>query len=415
MKKLLSLFLCFALVLSFAACSDDSSSNDMVEAYKQAAQKFIDAGDTQSAIKALEEGISATQDDSLKAMLDSISPKEETPATTEEPKAEDKPQEQAAASSTQTAPQAEAPTASSQAPVTPAQPAKPDYSKYAGEWLCDSASLDITSANPDTLDFSLFTTVGNMHVINIELSILVSTIANNTATVAYKDSWNNSGTAVITFKDNSIVFETKNASGGAQDMSFTFTKSGSGATAASGNLLDSMDSAQLTKLNTFLSNFSETYFNEYPTSNECLLDFAFTHNLINGKNTVIYAGNDMGISAAVADNTLDIFFGKTVPHANTGRWAYKNDGFYIEAAGGESYSYFSIAKEMKNNGDNTYTVSFDVFYDQDNFGSFLSEWYSLSHSQAIVRYSFHQTGTAVVREKNRNGKTLYELVSYTVK
>jgi len=109
LNKFLAISLCFVILFSFAACSDDSGSNDVVAAYKQAAQKFIDAGDTQSAIKALEEGISATQDDSLKAMLDSISLKEETPATTEEPKVEDKPQEQAAASSTQTAPQAEAP------------------------------------------------------------------------------------------------------------------------------------------------------------------------------------------------------------------------------------------------------------------------------------------------------------------
>lgn len=385
MKKFLSLLLSLVLAFSFVSCSDDGGDTGLADAYKQSAQKFIDSGDIESAKKALEEGISATQDEGLKAMLEELNP--------EEAAAQDSAEQSAAAS-------------------TPSAPAKPDYSKYVGMWVCDAASMDVTSSNADSLDLSIFIALENTHVNNIELSLLVSNIANNTATLAYKDSWGSSGTAIITFKDNAILFETKNASNNAHDMSFTFTRESAEAAAANANLIDNMDTSARTKLNTFLSNFSEAYFDEYPTSNEALLDFAFIHNLINSDDKVIYSGDYMGISADSADYTLNLFFGKTVPRANTGNWSYREGNFYKPAAGGESYSYFSIAKEMKKNSDGTYNVAFDIFYDSNNFDGFQSEWYSLTTAQAVARYSYSEAGTAVVREKNHNGKTVYELVSY---
>lgn len=184
------------------------------------------------------------------------------------------------------------------------------------------------------------------------------------------------------------------------------------------NLVNNMDYAARTTLNTFLSNFSETYFQNYPVGgiadNYNLISFAFTHNLLNSSDKIIYTAEHMGISGTDVDATLYRFFGKSVPHTSVNEWAYMNDGFYMPGASGEFYAFFSIAKEMYPNNDGTYTVHFDTFSDDSNPDSYMNSWYSLTHQQALSRYNFCESGTAVVRSKTVNGKSSYELVSYIV-
>ena len=120
-NKIAAFILCIAVLFSLAACTGNTTDTSTVDSYKAAAQKFIDAGDTESAKKALEEGIALTQDESLKDMLNVIKSTEKA-ATAAEP--EVKPQEQTPATAPAT-PQPQAPQ-QSQPTETPAASAKAD-------------------------------------------------------------------------------------------------------------------------------------------------------------------------------------------------------------------------------------------------------------------------------------------------
>jgi len=86
MKKLKALLPLLLIVCLLCACSEaKEESNDLVDSYKRAAQKFLDSGDLASAQAALEEGISRTGDASLEKMLSDLLAEDTTEPTTEEP------------------------------------------------------------------------------------------------------------------------------------------------------------------------------------------------------------------------------------------------------------------------------------------------------------------------------------------
>ena len=86
MKKLmLSLLL---IVCLLCACGDAKEEhNSLADSYRSAAQKYMDSGDLDSAIAALEEGVERTGDASLQKMLAQLQ-EEPTEPTTEEPTTE---------------------------------------------------------------------------------------------------------------------------------------------------------------------------------------------------------------------------------------------------------------------------------------------------------------------------------------
>ena len=72
-KKLLAIMAALVIcAVCFAGCdsSQNTTSNPVVEAYRNAAKKNVDAGDYDAAIQALEEGYEKTKDESLKAYLE---------------------------------------------------------------------------------------------------------------------------------------------------------------------------------------------------------------------------------------------------------------------------------------------------------------------------------------------------------
>lgn len=86
-----------------------------------------------------------------------------------------------------------------------------DYAEYVGNWVGEEASMEITSSNPEVLSlFFSFPNESGTRVASIEQSILVSSIENNSVTVAFTDSWGSSGMSVLTFGEDSITYELKN-------------------------------------------------------------------------------------------------------------------------------------------------------------------------------------------------------------
>ena len=109
MKKFKVLLPLLLVVCILCACSEaKEESNDLVDSYKSAAQKFLDSGDVASAQAALEEGIARTGDASLEQMLSELLTEDTTEPTTQEP------------TETTTEPTTQAPTEETTEPTTEA-------------------------------------------------------------------------------------------------------------------------------------------------------------------------------------------------------------------------------------------------------------------------------------------------------
>ncbi|MBQ4528661.1 MAG: hypothetical protein II998_11395 [Clostridia bacterium] len=194
------------------------------------------------------------------------------------------------------------------------------------------------------------------------------------------------------------------------------------------SILDTMSAPEKREVNIFLSNFSEAFYdpnNDYYTSfEEQKLSFAEIHLSLNSWNEVSYDySNNYGyvvISAESVDRVLNRFFGSTIPHetpANSELWFYNNGKFYRPASSGESYTRFTIANSMYVNENGTYKVNFDIYYDSSLGGGAVLDdktVYSLTPSQASLKYDYIGSGTAIVKPKVYNNSNTYELVDYNV-
>lgn len=89
-KRVAALGLCAILLLA-ASCSGGSqeTTSSAVDVYRSIAQEFIDAGDYDSAIQTLEEGIAATNSESLIALLEEVKNAQATQLEDGEPNQEE--------------------------------------------------------------------------------------------------------------------------------------------------------------------------------------------------------------------------------------------------------------------------------------------------------------------------------------
>ena len=79
---------------------------------------------------------------------------------------------------------------------------------------------------------------------------------------------------------------------------------------------------------------------------------------------------------------------------------------------------FSIAYNMLENSDGTYTIYFDVYSDTSVSGGDVlndNSVYSLTSDEAKNKYNPVGTGHTVVKTKVYEGKDTYEIISYNVK
>ena len=182
------------------------------------------------------------------------------------------------------------------------------------------------------------------------------------------------------------------------------------------------------KVNLFLSNFAETYFEEYPCNEYRMLMFGYTHCLLNSSKKIKYDELDEWeyITKKDMDTVLKDYFDTTVKPKDSYVVYYDgkdvdydvtfiDDQYVYIPADGESYDYMAVAKAMADNGDGTYTVSFDVYYAE---GGLKSSYYDFTAEQATKSSKLERTesGTAVIKDHTRsNGKESYALIKYTLK
>ena len=161
-KRVLALLIATVMMLSLLA----GCGNSKVESYKTMAQGFIDSNDKAAAIKILEQGVSETDNEELKAMLEELS--------------------------------------------------KVDFSSYIGTWaengLCwdgGGLTLDVTVENDKMiLACALTQAAPASRVAEIQKEINLADIVDSSVEIPYdNDSWGNSGKLKITFAENAITCE----------------------------------------------------------------------------------------------------------------------------------------------------------------------------------------------------------------
>lgn len=187
------------------------------------------------------------------------------------------------------------------------------------------------------------------------------------------------------------------------------------------NLLKDFDSEEMRRINIFLSNFSESKFQAYPCSDYEMLIFGYKYAKVNNREVLGTSGYEYYISKANMDSILKRFFATTVSVSpgtvldeRNYPVTYRDGAYYYPAADGASVSYCSVATSMVDNGDGTYTVTFNNYahiYPHES----MSPYYSLTDSQAAARSDIQKygAGIAVVRDYTRsNGVASYQLISY---
>ena len=189
------------------------------------------------------------------------------------------------------------------------------------------------------------------------------------------------------------------------------------------NLLDSFSRDEMHRINIFLSNFSEQNFDTYPCDDYAVATFAFLFAKYNGGDMVKVSEAYYYITDSDMDAVTNRFFGKKLnlqdPSTLTGEYgqtiSYHDGAYYFPAADGASVSYCTIATSMVDNGDETYSVTFDVYghvSPHESMASFYSMTGSEAKSESQLEYLY--SGKAVVRDYVRSGNIpTYQLISYS--
>lgn len=90
------------------------------------------------------------------------------------------------------------------------------------------------------------------------------------------------------------------------------------------------------------------------------------------------------------------------------KWKYRNGVFWTDAASGESYDYYTIVNELIDNGDETYKVTFNVYY--AGYEALGSECYSYNDTYARNLSTYEYSGQAIIAPKIYDGKNTWELI-----
>lgn len=181
--------------------------------------------------------------------------------------------------------------------------------------------------------------------------------------------------------------------------------------AATGSIFNTLSQSDKKALNTFLSNFSEAgmkrYNSNYPDP-DALLWFAYIHNEINNAGSTTYSGGKMGLSASQVDSTISKYFGISLPKKSSAKWQYDGSYYWTDGASGEGHAYFSIAKNLYDNGDGTYTADFNTYMlgygDEEVRSSYYA--YNISQAESDSFCSRTDAGTATMKKNGSQWQLL---------
>lgn len=192
---------------------------------------------------------------------------------------------------------------------------------------------------------------------------------------------------------------------------------------------------QKTRLNLFLSNFSEVYMPSFTPTTATgaeLLWYVERHLFINNNSEISYSddGTAQRFSNVSAQNCLDRYFGVSLEPKDYSGTVCKEERSYKYIDGyfcnyrwgiGEAYNRFTIVSSVCKNSDGTFTAEFDVYeqsIDEYQMRGLTRDMYALRPDtvmQHVPAVTHRESGTAVVRPYTKNdGGASYQLVSYSV-
>ena len=197
------------------------------------------------------------------------------------------------------------------------------------------------------------------------------------------------------------------------------------------NLTEQFTKDDWRRINTFLSNFSEIWFDNYASDESGeefdLLNYGYLHLKINDNAKVHYDSGYYYVTKADMDKCLNRFFGRTVPageytrssYGYTETISYRNDAFQYPAADGEAYNYLTIVYQMQETDHQTYYVAFDVFEldIEEYFDRGISDsYYAMNYSEAVSssQLTYVYSGTAEIRDYENGTLKSYQLISYSI-
>lgn len=189
-----------------------------------------------------------------------------------------------------------------------------------------------------------------------------------------------------------------------------------------------MSSEDHYRINIFLSNFSEQFFDDFDSSNydeSQLVRFSYLHYKINFFSSMKIGSGYYSLTLEQVNQKLQRYFGLSVSPTEgqiyeTWGWSisYANGYFSSEAAEGESYSYMSVADTLKKRSDGNYDVTFKVYsVDKYAYGGMMIEdksYYYMTPEEAASRsgLTYIMSGKAVVRRYISGAVDSYQLISY---
>lgn len=183
------------------------------------------------------------------------------------------------------------------------------------------------------------------------------------------------------------------------------------------------------KINIFLSNFSEQWFNNSSDAEfivnlidpDQLIKFAYQWYTLNSEKSLeITDGSYAALTFDQVNYALDRYFGLTLSDddfANS-RFEIRNQTIVIPYGAGESYPNFSVASEITEIGNGNYLVRFKIYslIEAMSGGNKVTdkEWYSLTEAEASESSAlmYDSSGYAIVRPYQENGIDSFQLETY---
>lgn len=428
MKKLKCLLPFLLILCLLCACSGGKENSSLIDSYRTAAQNYIDAGDPDSAKAALEEGIERTGDASLQEMLTKLLEGTLTQATTEESTTEEPPTEE--------------PTTEPTTTQTTAAPA-PENLLYGLTWdntdsdfieylnshrIFDDENSTIagqaTIENPWNNPYWFYTTYEGEHYLLVEYSV-ASEDGYSFYEVVFREI-DATYAEVVEFWHNSTMLDKQTTEIYLNEWENCWKAAQNRVQAV--DLTDQFSAKDRYRINIFLSNFSEIYFDDLDTGDyRALVSYAVLHSSINNFELFTYDPSTYSymISENDVNKMLDRFFGFTISHSSIGSIdsagiiKHKNGYYYYSPAAGEFNGYVSIVNGMYKNSDGTYHVTFDVYavdYDTYYENGVSSDYYYMTSSEAASsRYlNYSYSGTAQVRDYDGGSYQSYQLLQYDI-
>ena len=191
---------------------------------------------------------------------------------------------------------------------------------------------------------------------------------------------------------------------------------------ADNNYLSTLSANDIKMLNIFLSNFSEAYVEKIDTRDMGkMVDFVMLNTKINYSDKITYDGlvinpeNNHSHSGWVTEEYVAErvyrFFDVELENMSTDSTYYNDGKYYLIAADGETYAYFTKITSATENADGTVTVEYDVYWYGVAPPSYVYEGIGAQNHDELCEYRY--SGIAVVKPVHLGGEDYsnYKLVS----